>query len=185
MANFKQAYEVLLGLEFSDPGNALHQNPTEKGLTYMGIYEKAHPNWAGWGMVHTMIDVKKGDLKSASKVLMQNDFLQDLVVKFYRVNFWDKIKGDDINSQKKADEIFAFGVNVGIRTAIKTAQRVVGVVDDGNMSEASISAINRYDEVKFDKEYDKSEITYYNRLIEKKQNLKIYANGWRTRAEAV
>ena len=39
MANFNEAFKILMRLEFSFPENALHKNPTENGLTFMGVYE--------------------------------------------------------------------------------------------------------------------------------------------------
>ena len=36
--NYTQAFNLLMSLEFSRPENALHKNPTENGLTFMGIY---------------------------------------------------------------------------------------------------------------------------------------------------
>ncbi|MGG7074647.1 glycosyl hydrolase 108 family protein, partial [Campylobacter sp. 9BO] len=123
MANFNKSYELMLGFEFNNPKNALHKNPTEKGLTFMGIYEMAHPSWAGWLIVKQMLR-KLSDIKEASTMLYQDKRLKELVAKFYKTNFWDKIRGDEITSQHIADEIFIFGVNVGAKQAIKTAQRV-------------------------------------------------------------
>ncbi|MBE2985563.1 peptidoglycan domain protein [Campylobacter sp. RM12920] len=185
MPNFNEALEILYTLEFSNPSNALHKNPTEEAYTFMGIYEKAHPSWGGWVMVHEMIRIKGKDLKAASKILMQNEFLLDLVAKFYKERFWDRMRLDEIESQLKANEIFIFGVNVGCRVAIKTAQRVAGVINDGYMGEQSIAAINRIDEAVFDRAYDDLELAYYDRPIERNPSFRIYARGWRKRALAV
>ncbi|MBF0898546.1 MAG: peptidoglycan domain protein, partial [Campylobacter concisus] len=46
-------------------------------------------------------------------------------------------------------------------------------------------AINKVDEEKFDKEFDRAELEYYNMLIKQNPKLRVYANGWRRRAEAV
>ena len=49
MVNFNNAFKILMRLEFSFPENALHKNPTEKEWTFMGIYQKYHSSWKGWG----------------------------------------------------------------------------------------------------------------------------------------
>ena len=59
------------------------------------------------------------------------------------------------------------------------------MVDDGIIGEISLAAINKVDEEKFDKEFDRAELEYYNMLIKQNPKLRIYANGWRRRAEAV
>ncbi|WP_349304380.1 putative peptidoglycan-binding domain-containing protein [Campylobacter sp. RM16191] len=182
--NFSRSLDILYQLEFNNPSNALHKNPTEPELTFMGIYAKANPNWQGWNEVYSVVRYSK-DLKEASVKLYNDPKIQELVAGFYKEHFWDRMRLGELNSQKKADEIFIFGVNVGCKVAIKTAQRVAGVVDDGYMGEQSIAAINRIDEAVFDKEYDRLEIAYYDRLIERNPSYRIYARGWRNRAMRV
>ena len=104
-----------MSLEFNSPKNALHKNPNEKGLTFMGIYEAAHPNWQGWWQVRAAINAY-GDLKKASVALYNDDALVELVGKFYKANYWDALCLDDVNSQLKANELFCFAVNVSATT---------------------------------------------------------------------
>ncbi|CAD7288193.1 putative peptidoglycan-binding domain-containing protein [Campylobacter suis] len=184
MANFNNAYKLMLGFEFENPSTALHKNSTENGLTFMGIYEIAHPGWAGWLIIKDTLRML-GDIKKASIALHQDENLKEMVAKFYRINFWDKIRGDEIISQHCANEIFCFAVNAGVRQAIKIAQRVVGVVDDGYFGAQTLRALNSYDEAKFNKEYDRLELAYYNRLIEKNQKLAVYKKGWERRAKEI
>lgn len=184
MPNFDEALKILYTLEFSNPENALHINPTEETYTFMGIYEKANPSWEGWNEIYPLLKYSKG-LKETSRRLFFDEKVQSMVAKFYKEHFWNKMRLYEINSKLKANEIFIFGVNAGTRAAIKLAQRVVGVEDDGNMGENTLRAVNLYDEDKFDKEYDRLEMQYYNRLMERNPKFKIYANGWRKRAYAV
>ena len=184
MANFKEAYEILKRLEFSNPSNALHKNKTEEGLTWMGIYEKANPGWIGWEKIRPTLRAA-GSMEEASVVLYKDIVLQADTANFFKSKYWNKIRGEDIKSQRVASEIFIFGVNAGIGVAIKAAQKIVGVTADAVVGEETLKALNSYDEARFDKEYDRAELEYYNRLVEKNPKLKIYANGWRNRAEAV
>lgn len=184
MADIEKAMKILMGLEFNNPENALHRNKTESGYTYMGIYQKAHPKWEGWKIVLEYIERYK-NIKVASKNLYSNEHLTDLVNLFYKKAFWDKANLDSVTSQKIADEIFIFGVNAGMPTAIKTAQKLVKINPDGDVGEKTIAVLNSFDENVFDAEYDLLEQKHYTILIGRNPKLKIYANGWRNRSLAV
>jgi lysozyme family protein len=62
---------------------------------------------------------------------LDNSELTRMVRDFYRRNFWDKVKGDELEKQVVAEAIFDFAVNAGLRTAAKLAQLVVGATPDG------------------------------------------------------
>ena len=91
-------------------------------------------------------------------------------MRFYKKNYWDSINLNYIESQKVCDEMFMFGVNCGIKQAVKLAQRVVGVADDGVIGNQTIQAINNYDESDFDREFDIEEMKYYDSIIQKNPN---------------
>lgn len=184
MAKFNKAFQILMRLEFSHPENALHKNPTEDAWTFMGIYQKAHPNWSGWDEVLGAL-ANDTDIKKISRGLYESENLRTEVFKFYKEAYWDRMRLDEISSQIKANEMFIFGVNVGIRPAVRAAQQIVGIVDDGIVGNQTLAAINRFDEARFDKEFDRAELEYYNGLMQKNPKLRIYANGWRNRALAV
>lgn len=184
MANLNDAFQILMRLEFSKPGDALDRNPTEDGWTFMGIYQKAHPGWKGWDEILGAL-AHGGDIEKISRVLYASENLRAQVRQFYKEDYWDRMRLDEVASQLKANEMFIFAVNVGIKPAVRVAQQLVGVVNDGIAGDQTIAAINRYDEERFDKQFDRAELEYYNKLIEKNPRLKIYANGWRNRALAV
>lgn len=184
MAMFYYGFEKLKELEFNSPYTMLHKNPTEKGLTFYGIYEEAYPNWSGWRVIKEVIDSSE-DLKSASYTLSKDESLLNKVRQFYKSNFWDVAKLDKVKSQKIAEEIFCFGVNVGIFRSIKLAQELVGVYKDGKVGPITLQAINACDESVFDNMFDIMEQKYYNSLIEKNPKLAIYKDGWMNRAQSV
>ena len=173
-----------MSLEFSRPENALHKNPNEKGLTFMGIYEAAHPNWQGWGQVRAAINAY-GDMKKASVALYNDDALVNLVASFYKKTYWDALNLDSVNSQIKANELFCFAVNVGVRSAVRVLQNMLGLQSDGIMGQETLRALNNYDEQAFDVDFDRAEIAYYRNLIRKNPSLGIYERGWINRAEKV
>ena len=150
----------------------------------MGVYEKENPSWSGWKTIKDTLRITR-DIEQASVILYNDAVLRADTANFYKFKYWNKIKGEDIKSQRVANEIFIFGVNAGIGVAIKAAQKIVGVTADAVVGEETLKALNSYDEARFDKEFDRAEIGHYNALIEKNPKLKINANGWRNRAEAV
>nr|DAD67383.1 MAG TPA: Lysozyme [Siphoviridae sp. ctt5z12] len=184
MAKFNEAFQILMRLEFSRPENALHKNPTEDGWTFMGIYQAAHPHWKGWDEILGAI-AYGGNIEKISRVLYASENLRAEVRRFYKEAYWDRMRLDEISSQKKANEMFIFAVNVGIKPAVRVTQQLVGVVNDGIVGEQTLAAINRFDEARFDKEFDRAELRYYKKLIENNPKFRVYANGWKNRAQAV
>ena len=182
--NYTQAFNLLMSLEFSRPENALHKNPTESGLTFMGIYETANPNWQGWGQVRVAINAY-GDMKKASVALYNDDALVNLVASFYKKTYWDALNLDSVNSQIKANELFCFAVNVGVRSAVRVLQNMLGLQSDGIMGQETLKALNAYDTVAFDTDFDRAEIAYYRNLIRKNPSLGVYERGWENRARRV
>ena len=100
MAQFEPAFEKMIQ---NEGGYVLHNVEGDRGgMTYAGIARNMHPKWEGWALIDR--GEKDGELTA-------------LVRKFYRVNFWNVIKGDEIQSQDIAECIFDFGVNTGTGVA--------------------------------------------------------------------
>lgn len=182
MADIKISMKELLKLEFSDPKNALHKNKTEEDITYMGIYRKAHPTWSGW---KTVDFYKVEDIELWSTICYSNKKLYNKVIEFYKTQFWDKMKLDQIKDQNMATELFVFAVNVGVLKAVQAAQKIIGVVADGIIGPITLGKLNTYDKLKFDVLFDLEEIKYYERIVAKRPEYKIYFNGWKNRAYTV
>lgn len=182
MAEISKTLRLVWEVEYNnDPKRALEQNPGETGLTYKGIYETAHPNWAGWTAVKSVLMKCGGDKKKAGVELENDVIVQKQVEDLYKEVFWDKMQLDRIDAQKIADEMMIFGVNVGIGHAIKAAQRIAAVPQDGVIGPKTIAALNRVDETVFDETYDLLEIEYYEKLGEQAR-FKQFVKGWRNRA---
>lgn len=178
MANFDLSYDRLLKLEFSNPKNALHKNVGESGYTFMGIYETAHPDWGGWDIVRTYLRQNKC-LERVSIECCRDRNLRDLVEYFYKENFWDKMKLDNVFPFRIADLMFKFGVNVGIKRAVRFAQEVVGVKTDGIVGKQTLKALNSHNPIKFESEYKAKFIKFYKRLASRHpQKYGHFLNGW-------
>lgn len=185
MAKFEDSMSILMDMEFSSPKNALEKNKTEDGYTFMGVYRAAHPDIALWDVVDEKLRLCEHNVKEASVMLYNDPSVVDMVADFYFTTFWKPYRLKELVEQKKADEIFIFGVNAGMKKAIKIAQQLVGVEADGVVGPATIGAINKYDVDEFDREYDELEKAHYDAIVAVKPEKRIFANGWRNRAEAV
>ena len=185
MASFEKSLPLVYKAEYNNnPKLALTQVTGEDFITYKGINRKAWPAWAGWQIIDTYIK-SKGSIKGASTFCNLDQTLEGLVKVFYKKNFWDTNSLDSIIPQHTADEIFTTGVLVGVKTAAKFAQRVLGLVDDGAIGPKTIAALNAYNASLMDKNYDDEEIKYYKSLIAAKPKFAIYEKGWINRAVAI
>ncbi len=127
MADFVLAIVKTLARE----GGSKHtETPGDTGgATKYGISQKAYPN----------LNIKNLTEAEARAI--------------YKRDYWDKIRGGDIDSQAIAESIFDFAVNAGVSTSIKIAQKAVnrvfpGALDvDGVVGGQTIAAINRCNEL--------------------------------------
>lgn len=188
MATLEKAMALLKQVEHSNSNEKLlHKNKGENGLTFFGIYESAHPHWKGWSIIKRYLTTTP-DMEQCSVILSNVSDLTRLVYEFYRHEFWNKADLDAIIEQRKADELFIFGTNAGMKVAVKKAQELVGFTGydiDGDMGPKTIKAINNYDTEKFDVFYDIKEKEHYDSLIARKDALRINQKGWYNRANFV
>ncbi|WP_026803646.1 putative peptidoglycan-binding domain-containing protein [Aliarcobacter lanthieri] len=182
MAKISEALKILSWLEHSnDNTKLLHKNKGELGLTFFGIYQTAHPTLRIWNTINEYLK-QEPDIKKCSKLLANNKELIDFVHTFYKKEFWDKMKLDEVKSQHIANEMFIFGTNVNWKIAIKETQKLIGVVADGIIGIKTLNALNSYDEKVFDKEFDEVEIAYYEQIVKNKPHLSNNLKGWTYRA---
>jgi len=185
MADFDKTFNRVIHLEFRDKNDALHVNEGENGLTYMGIYQSAHPNWIGWSQVKKILTDCKGDIRKASAICYEDTILYSAVGLFYDKEFFSKMRLNEVVSQQIADELFCGAINYNIRQAVKLAQRLIGATVDGGIGKQTIGLLNKYDPKKFDVEFDKLEIEFYNKLVAKKPAFNRFIKGWKNRAISV
>lgn len=183
---YHRAYKILKQKEFSnDPKKFLHKNETEEHLTIGGVYEKFHKDKIDWHFVHNVLKICDGDLERASVMLFNDNDTRFSVAMLFKNDFWDKCRLDEVQSQKMCNEIFLSAVHIGVQNACKLAQKQVKVLQDGIIGNITIKALNRFDENRFDTEFDDLEIEYYQSLYVKNPKLKMYNNGFVSRAESI
>jgi len=164
MADFNPAFEKMLK---DEGGFQLTDIPGDRGgQTYAGIARKPNPGWAGW----QFIDRK--DFGSATP----------LVREFYKSNFWDRVRGDDITNQAIAETIFNFAVNTGVGVASKLAQLIVGTTPDGAIGAKTLERLNICTAEKFLPAYTLAKIQRYVNICMKDRSQSKFLLGWTRRA---
>ena len=185
MNKFNKTMEILKLVEHSNRNDKLlHKNEGENGLTYFGIYQTAHPKLKMWKTIESYIKIEP-DIKKCSVILSNVSDLTGEVYRFYKQEFWDKMSLDKVNSGHICNEMFIFGVNVNWDKCNKEVQKMIGVKDDGIIGDKTIAKINEVDEEWFDKEFDKVEMAYYERIVEQKPHLAKNLKGWFNRSLVV
>ena len=158
MANFLDAFNKTMK---NEGGFVLHKNEGDRGgWTFAGIAENFWPQWPGWPLV------KAGREEETTGMVHQ----------FYIDNFWSKMKGDQITDQSVAYNIFDFGMNAGMKTAIKMAQTIAGVTPDGAVGPMTLAALNDVDVEFFELQFAIMKIKRYI-AISRTRN-KQFFRGW-------
>lgn len=106
------------------------------GETFVGISRVYWPDWEGWAV----IDSKKGD-PNFPDVLYTDPAVIQSVKNFYKTNFWDILKGDQIDAMDEeiAAEAFDAGVNMGTGRAARFLQEALNIFNRNGSSYGEIS----------------------------------------------
>lgn len=127
MADFEPIFRKVIEIE---GGWQLHNIKGDRGgMTYAGIAQNKHPDWVGW----TKID--RGEFDTD---------LTDMVRQFFKAEYWDRVKGDDIRSQGVAYHLYAFAVNAGIKASVQICQRIIGAMPDGVIGPKTLKALSSF-----------------------------------------
>lgn len=107
------------------------------GETLWGIARNKNPQWDGWKLV----DKYKGR-KDFPEVLKTIPLLSKLRQAFYKKDFWNRLRGDEIVDQEIASKAYDTAVNVGIPPAIRFLQAAAGVAITGHMDDLTLKSLN-------------------------------------------
>lgn len=130
--NFDKAFERLIGHE-----GVFQDDPRDRGNWTSGVIGQGMNNGTKYGisaMSYPAEDIKNLSLERA-KILYQRDF-------------WWKAGCDAVPDAVKFD-LFDMAVNSGVKPAIRTLQKSVGVDDDGVIGPVTMQAINSMNPVRF------------------------------------
>lgn len=110
--------------------------------------------------------------------------------KIYKPLYWDKIRGDDIESQDLASIVFDFQVNAGA-SASKLLQKVLNdlgakppLAVDGAIGPGTMAALKSADPVEVYRRYKQGRIDYYEDLVAKRPALGKFLKGWLSRVNS-
>lgn len=158
MANFKKSLEKVLRWE----GEWSNHEADKGGCTMKGITLATYQNYFGK-------DKTCEDLRNIPQYQVEY---------IYKIGYWDKIKGDYIQSQSVAELLFDMAVNSGPRTAIKKMQMLVNVEADGIVGPKTIAAINNKNSNLLFKEFFDVRVAYYKMIVQKNPSQKVFLIGW-------
>ncbi|PAF44170.1 glycosyl hydrolase 108 family protein [Helicobacter sp. 11S02629-2] len=187
MADFKQAKEKTLKHE----GGYSYDADDLGGETIYGIAREKNPSFKGWKKVDevrkkvfiepTTPSKAKGNL--ILNILKNDKDFQDSINDFYKSNYWEKIKGDDIKSQDLANQLFDMAVNMGVSRSVKLAQSYLKVKEDGILGDKTLQALNNIDAEVLNLWLVDARKDYYERLARARPALSKFLNGWKKRSE--
>lgn len=138
MANFDIAFNRTIIAE-----GGYVNDPDDKGKeTYMGISRVYHPKEIMWSVIDVMKKRHSGTV--LNHILRESSVVQNNVKSIYKKEYWDVISLDDIHNQKIANEIFDDAVNRGVKSAIKTIQKILGMNVNGIVNDELITKLKDY-----------------------------------------
>lgn len=139
MANLQPALDKTLRFE----GGYANVPGDTGGETYCGIARVHWPQSSIWPIIDRV--KKQSPLKRGAFVSgPDGDKLKGLVADFYRIQFWDDIRGNDIKSQSVANYLFDWHVTSGA-IAVRQVQDLLDIDVDGKVGNQTINSINAAD----------------------------------------
>lgn len=152
MADFNIAIPKLL---IKEGGARVTNDPNDNGgLTKYGISKRSFPN----------VDI----------VNLTEQQARDI----YKREYWDKICGDQIESQMNAENIFESAVHSGVITTSRLVQHSLGVAEDGKIGPKTIAKLNAIDEKSFRVGFALALIARYASICNKDKSQRPYLLGW-------
>lgn len=135
MANFVEAHNLVKKAE-----GGYANDPRDKGgETYKGISRVYNPSWEGWKIIDDY-KLKYGTIKTNATI---SDIPDRMVEEFYKKNYWNVIKGDEIKNQQLINMIYDLAVNPvkpGAKQIVIDSLKVVN--KDASIDKYDVNKIN-------------------------------------------
>lgn len=164
--NWDQFFQMLIEHEGGftddphDPGNAQGDGHGNTGSTMLGVTAFAWSKYTN---------------EPSPPELMRN-LTVDMVEPFYKSQYWDAIKGDELPSGVDVS-CADLCVNAGPGRAAKILQKVVGATADGAIGPATLAAVNAMEPSKILTGYYEERESFYKGL----STYPRYGRGWSRR----
>jgi len=186
-----EAFEKLFKEVMAMEGGYADVSEDAGGETYKGIARNFHPTWTGWGI----IDIEKEGGGNFAGRLDASVDLYLMVKDFYKINFWDRFRGDDISlkSLPVAAEMFDIAVNMGCRRAGEFLQKALNFLNrdgrlyldlicDGKIGAITLDTLSKYlknDSAKLlVKILNVMQGAHYLSYAERSSEQEIFIRGW-------
>ena len=161
MSNYNECLKIILMHE----GGYVNHPKDPGGETNLGVTKRVYEEWGG---TKEMKDLTVEDVEP-----------------IYKINYWDKIKGDDLPDGLDLC-VFDFGVNAGPGRAAKFLQKLLGVTQDGGIGPQTLGALQSA--------IGEDKVTQTREMIEKYQSMRqeyyeglstfdTFGKGWTRRVE--
>lgn len=142
-----------------------------------------------WGVTQAVYDkyiqeVTKNPSYKSTIAEIQNMPIGNALA-IYKKNYWDVIQGDKITRYAIAAAIFDQAINRGPVAAVKQAQRLLGLTDDGKVGPTTLSYLNKVDEAKFLASYLAASKTAYQQIVANNPSQAVFLTGWLNRVDSL
>ena len=124
----KENWDSCFAMVLKHEGGFVNHPKDPGGMTNLGVTRK---NWE----LYLDHDVTEADMRALTP---------EMVKPFYKKNYWDQIRGDDLPSGVDY-AAYDLAVNSGTGRAAKYLQRIAGVAEDSVIGPRSLEAIKKCD----------------------------------------
>jgi len=158
MIDFPEIFMRCMNIILINEGGYVNNPSDLGGETKFGISKRSFPNE----------DIKNMTIGRA--------------IELYYYNYWIPMDLAGINNAELVLQILDFGINTGIRTAIRLIQKIAGVEKDGIMGPVTRRAINNFSgDILLLYKYGRRE--HYRSLVKNNPQLNIFLKGWLKRID--
>jgi lysozyme family protein len=157
------------------------------GETVYGISRNNWSGWSGWKLIDTIKETNPYDYV---KKIEEDDTVKIHSQKFYKDNFWDNMRLDDIDDKfpKVKNKLFEASVNLGSIVIVKMLQSSLNLLNknddlvvDGLIGNMTISSLNAFRGSWEDSIIDcisGEQYLRYKSIVENNPKMIKYFRGW-------
>ena len=157
-------FDACLAIVLVQEGGYTNDPQDPGGPTNLGITQKDLSDWLGHAATAE-------DVKALTK---------DTAREIYRTKYWNPLRCGDLPAGIDLI-VFDFGVNAGLSRSVKTAQKVVGVQEDGSLGPITMGALSAIDPRDFINSFSDKRLAFYQSL----PTWPHFGKGWTRRTEEV
>lgn len=170
MANFRNIIPFILKWE-----GGLSKNKNDFYAKYPVDASGYHTNKGVAWKVFSSVYGSGADSKKRFYAMLPQDWEV-----FFKKNYWDKMQGDLIKSQRIADVLANWAWGSGTSIPSKAIQRILGITPDGVLGAKSVKAINEANEPQLFAKLQKANLDFFDNLT-KKPEYAMFKKGWDNR----